>query len=85
MPVHSFASLSFWWEHSSQLHRWRTVQHYLNRVNGIARILDQLDFVGRTSELARLFGIQFFEVLSRGSQVSAAPEAGHPGPENREF
>lgn len=31
-------------------------------------IMDKLDLVGRTSEMARLFGIDFFSVLSRGSQ-----------------
>ncbi|KAJ1417117.1 Ribonuclease H-like superfamily [Sesbania bispinosa] len=31
-------------------------------------ILNQLDMVNRTSELARVFGIDFFSVLSRGSQ-----------------
>jgi DNA polymerase zeta len=30
--------------------------------------MDQLDVIGRTAELARLFGIQFAEVLSRGTQ-----------------
>ena len=45
------------------------MRHYLIRVNGLVQILDQLDVIGRTSELASLFGIQFYEVLSRGSQV----------------
>jgi hypothetical protein len=49
--------------------RWICVEYYLLRVQGIAKLLDQLDLIGRTSELARLFGIQFLEVLSRGSQV----------------
>lgn len=31
--------------------------------------MDCLDLVGRTAELARTFGIDFFSVLSRGSQV----------------
>lgn len=31
--------------------------------------MEQLDVIGRTSELARLFGIQFYEVFTRGSQV----------------
>lgn len=31
-------------------------------------ILDQLDLIGRTSEMAKVIGIQFYEVLSRGSQ-----------------
>jgi hypothetical protein len=49
--------------------RWICVEYYLLRVQGIIKLLDQLDLIGRTSELARLFGIQFLEVLSRGSQV----------------
>lgn len=31
-------------------------------------MLEQLDLIGRTGELARAFGIDFFSVLSRGSQ-----------------
>lgn len=50
--------------------RWLTVDYYLFRVESTINILEQLDIIGRTSELAKLFGIQFYEVLSRGSQVS---------------
>lgn len=32
-------------------------------------MLEQLDLIGKTSEMARLFGIQFLHVLTRGSQV----------------
>ena len=32
-------------------------------------MLDQLNVIGKTSEFARVFGIEFFDVLSRGSQV----------------
>lgn len=46
------------------------MDYYLFRVECTIHILQQLDIIGRTSELAKLFGIQFFEVLSRGSQVS---------------
>ncbi|XP_066995085.2 uncharacterized protein PolZ1 [Anabrus simplex] len=68
VPLHSFRLLTQWWAHRTRLYRWRTAEHYLLRVRGIVKILDQLDLVARTSELARLFGIQFYEVLSRGSQ-----------------
>ncbi len=44
------------------------LDYYLIRAHGNLRLLDQLDVIGRTSELARLFGIQFQEVLTRGSQ-----------------
>ncbi|XP_057670686.1 DNA polymerase zeta catalytic subunit isoform X2 [Diorhabda carinulata] len=65
---YSFKDLSFWWEHRTHLYRHRTVKYYLTRVVTILELFDKLDFLGRTSELARLFGIQFFEVLSRGTQ-----------------
>nr|CAD7571397.1 unnamed protein product [Timema californicum] len=68
VALHSFKSLSRWWEHPTPLYRWITVEHYLTRVDGLVNLLDQLDLIARTSELARLFGIQFYEVLSRGSQ-----------------
>lgn len=42
------------------------------RVIGNLKILKQMDLIGRTSELARLFGIEFFSVLSRGTQVGKA-------------
>ena len=31
-------------------------------------MMEQLDMTGRTGELARAFGIDFFSVLTRGSQ-----------------
>lgn len=46
------------------------MDYYLFRVETTILILQQLDIIGRTSELAKLFGIQFYEVLSRGSQVN---------------
>lgn len=45
------------------------VDHYVSRVRGTMQLLQQHDIIGRTSELARVFGIQFFHVLTRGSQV----------------
>lgn len=50
--------------------RWRTVEHYARRCRATLQLLEQLDLIGQTSELARLFGILFYSVLSRGSQVS---------------
>ncbi|KAL1457720.1 hypothetical protein WDU94_007916 [Cyamophila willieti] len=68
VPLYSYKLLTSWWEHRTRLYKWMTVEHYLIRVTGIIRLIEQLDLIGRTSEMARLFGIQFYEVLSRGSQ-----------------
>lgn len=45
------------------------VDCYVSRVRGTMQLLRQQDIIGRTSELARVFGIQFIHVLTRGSQV----------------
>ncbi len=68
VPKFDHAALTRWWRHRTSLYRWRVVDYYLARAHGNLALLDQLDLVGRTAELARLFGIQFFEVISRGSQ-----------------
>ena len=38
------------------------MEHYVTRVRGSLELMERLDLIGRTSELARLFGIQFYEV-----------------------
>uniref|UniRef100_A0A182PJ53 DNA polymerase n=1 Tax=Anopheles epiroticus TaxID=199890 RepID=A0A182PJ53_9DIPT len=66
VPNHSYRQLSRLWRKSYS--HWVVLEYYLERVNGNFEILNQLDLIGRTAELAKLFGIQFYEVLSRGSQ-----------------
>lgn len=68
VPKHHYVTLTQWWNHSTHLFRWRVCDYYLTRIHGNLNLMEQLDIIGRTSELARLFGIQFFEVISRGSQ-----------------
>lgn len=48
--------------------RWRCITYIARRARLCLSLLDTLDLLGRTSELARTFGIDFFSVLSRGSQ-----------------
>ena len=42
--------------------------YWVKRVRLNLAMLEQLDLIGRTGELARAFGIDFFSVLTRGSQ-----------------
>lgn len=65
-PLYSAAKLNCLWNES--IHRWIVIEYYTDRVKGTLEIMNQLDLIGRTCELAKLFGIQFYEVLSRGSQ-----------------
>ncbi|RAL37914.1 hypothetical protein DM860_000608 [Cuscuta australis] len=48
--------------------RFRCIEYILERAKLNIQIITQLDMINRTSELARIFGIDFFSVLSRGSQ-----------------
>ncbi|XP_072532805.1 DNA polymerase zeta catalytic subunit isoform X2 [Salminus brasiliensis] len=67
-PLYSPRTLSDWFDHKTHLYRWKVVDHYVSRVCGVVQLLQQQDIVGRTSEFARVFGIQFYHVLTRGSQ-----------------
>lgn len=66
VPLYSFRTLTDWF--GQDLFRWRTVEHFALRARGNVELLDELDVLGKTSEMARIYGIQFLEVLSRGSQ-----------------
>ncbi|XP_020282558.1 DNA polymerase zeta catalytic subunit isoform X2 [Pseudomyrmex gracilis] len=68
IPCPSFKALSTWWKHESIIIKSRVIHHYVIRVVGTLKLLNHLDIIGRTCEHARLFGIQFYEVFSRGSQ-----------------
>jgi len=40
----------------------------LERARASVSLLDKLNLLSRTAEMARLFGIPFYEVMNRGSQ-----------------
>ncbi|KAK9829480.1 hypothetical protein WJX72_006119 [[Myrmecia] bisecta] len=48
--------------------RWRCIRYWVTRARLNLAMMEQLDLVGRTGEMARAFGIDFFSVLTRGSQ-----------------
>ncbi|CAG2169470.1 unnamed protein product, partial [Oppiella nova] len=69
IPAFSFEKLTqLFANRYDQYNRRRVMEYYLMRTVGSLQILDKLDFVSKTSELARLFGMQFHEVYNRGSQ-----------------
>lgn len=59
-------SKSEWASHAPN--RWRVDSYYLERAQCNLFLLDALNIVSRTSEFARMYGITFYSVLSRGSQ-----------------
>ena len=48
--------------------RHRCVRYWMHRVDANVQFMEALDVIGVNSELARVYGIDFFSVLSRGSQ-----------------
>lgn len=60
--------LTRWFSSGPGQARYRTIDYTSERAKLNLQILNQLDMINRTSELARVFGIDFFSVLSRGSQ-----------------
>lgn len=47
---------------------WRVLEYFVTRVEGNLKLLLELNFVGKHSTLARVYGIQFSDNISRGSQ-----------------
>ncbi|CAI5722501.1 unnamed protein product [Peronospora effusa] len=66
-PVYSAERLTSWFREGGQM-RWKVIRYFLERATLNLRILSKMQLITRTSEMARLFGIDFYSVLSRGSQ-----------------
>lgn len=60
--------LTRWFSSGPSRARYRCIEYMVERAKLNLEIMNQLDMINRTSELARVFGIDFFSVLSRGSQ-----------------
>ncbi|TMW55834.1 hypothetical protein Poli38472_008482 [Pythium oligandrum] len=66
-PVYSAEQLTTWYVAGGQL-RWKVVRYVLDKATLNLKLLSRMQLVTRTSEMARLFGMDFYSVLSRGSQ-----------------
>ncbi|EKX50865.1 Rev3 DNA polymerase zeta, partial [Guillardia theta CCMP2712] len=62
--------LHSWFQHLASPHslKRQVLLYLLEKASNTLLILEAMELVGRTCELARVFGIDFFSVLSRGSQ-----------------
>ncbi|EWM20800.1 dna polymerase zeta subunit [Nannochloropsis gaditana] len=67
-PAPSFSALTAWFVQGGAKGRAQALRHVLQTSRLNLEVLDRLDLLGRTSEMARVFGIDFFSVLNRGSQ-----------------
>ena len=68
IPHYSFQDLTVWYLSNQPKDLAKVVDYYVTRVQLDLEILEQNELVPRTSEQARLLGVDFFSVFSRGSQ-----------------
>ncbi|KAM0040492.1 putative DNA-directed DNA polymerase [Helianthus debilis subsp. tardiflorus] len=68
IPFIHCRTLTKWFASGPGKARYRCIEYIIERAKLNFQVMNQLDMINRTSELARVFGIDFFSVLSRGSQ-----------------
>lgn len=68
VPHYAFVELTRWWKSGNPNDVAKVLKYFLDRTQHDLDILDKNDLVPRTSEQARLLGVDFFSVFSRGSQ-----------------
>ncbi|PYH98794.1 DNA polymerase zeta catalytic subunit [Aspergillus ellipticus CBS 707.79] len=68
VPHYSFQDLTTWYRSGQPRNILKVVEYFVSRVQMDLEILESNELIPRTSEQARLLGIDFFSVFSRGSQ-----------------
>ncbi|KAI9050457.1 hypothetical protein LZ554_005620 [Drepanopeziza brunnea f. sp. 'monogermtubi'] len=68
IPHFTWADLTRWYVNGKTRDLAKVVNHYATRVQLDLELLDANELIPRTSEQARLLGVDFFSVFSRGSQ-----------------
>ncbi|KAI0047841.1 hypothetical protein FA95DRAFT_1492015 [Auriscalpium vulgare] len=68
VPRYTPATLTEWYYSEVPAHGVRLLQHLLNRTTMVLEMLDAAETITKTAEFARVFGVDFFSVISRGSQ-----------------
>ncbi|KAK2629656.1 hypothetical protein QTJ16_000476 [Diplocarpon rosae] len=68
IPHFTWADLTTWYTNGKTRDLAKTINHYVTRVQLDLELLEQNELIPRTSEQARLLGVDFFSVISRGSQ-----------------
>ena len=68
IPHYSFHTLTSWWKSNTSRDLTKVVEYFMSRCQMDLEILEANELVPRTSEQARLLGVDWFSVISRGSQ-----------------
>ncbi|KZO93552.1 hypothetical protein CALVIDRAFT_251995 [Calocera viscosa TUFC12733] len=68
MPLYLPSTLTQWYHSPIPLHTVQLIDYVLERTVVVIEILDETELITKTAEFARVFGVEFFSVLERGSQ-----------------
>lgn len=68
IPHFTWADLTRWYTNGKPRDLAKAINYYISRVQLNLEILEKNELIARTSEQARLLGVDFFSVFSRGSQ-----------------
>lgn len=68
VPHYPWRVLTSWYKNGRPRDLFKLIRHYLARTKMNLEILDANELIPRTSEQARVLGVDFFSVFSRGSQ-----------------
>ncbi|KIP11956.1 hypothetical protein PHLGIDRAFT_510248 [Phlebiopsis gigantea 11061_1 CR5-6] len=67
-PRYSPATIFAWYHSSVPEHTSRLLDYYMSRTYMVAEMVEVAEVITKNSEFARVFGVDFFSVISRGSQ-----------------
>ncbi|KAJ1974431.1 DNA polymerase zeta, partial [Dimargaris xerosporica] len=68
VPHYAFATLTQWYTHRLDVLRCRVFQYYVERADLNHQLLDASEVVHHKSNFAKVYGIDFYATLTRGSQ-----------------
>lgn len=68
IPHYQHADLTLWYKSSKPRDLAKVLEYFVTRIQLNLDILEANEIIPRTSEQARLLGVDFFSVISRGSQ-----------------
>ncbi|KAJ7706169.1 hypothetical protein B0H17DRAFT_1035991 [Mycena rosella] len=68
IPLYSPATLTEWYRDSIPAHTATVLRYFSSRTSMALELLEETDVIAKTAEFARVFGVDFFSVISRGSQ-----------------
>lgn len=68
VPKFSYQTITAWLRSASPDSQRRAFKYWLERVETDLEVLEASELIFRTAEFARIYGVDFFSVISRGSQ-----------------